>query len=104
MNIKDFARKPQLVEVTIDDEDIVTAYGEAITFYMMDFVKITTYFDFFRSQSENDGDRLNDILRKIILNAQGEPALKDDEILPIDICIAALTRINQTLGKSKTKS
>jgi len=103
MNIKDFARKPQLTEVIIDDEEIVNTYGEPISFYMMDFVKITTYFDFFRSQSENDGDRLNDILRKIILNAEGEPALKEDEILPIDICIAALTRINQTLGKSKTK-
>lgn len=103
MNINEFAKKPQLVEVVIDDEEIVKTYGEAITFYMMDFVKITTYFDFFRSQSENDGDRLNEILRKIILNAQGEPALGEDEILPIDICIAALTRINQTLGKSRTK-
>jgi len=103
MNIKEYARKPQLTEVVIDDEEIVKAYGEPITFYMMDFVKITTYFDFFRSQSENDGDRLNDILRKIILNAEGEPALGPDEILPIDICIAALTRINETLGKSKTK-
>jgi len=103
MNIKEYAKKPQLIEVIIDDENIVKTYGEPITFWMMDFVKINTYFEFFRSQGENDGDRLNDVMRKIILNSQGEPAMTEDEILPIDICIAALTRINETLGKSKTK-
>jgi hypothetical protein len=103
MDISKVAKKPQLVEVTIDDEDIVNNYGETISFWMMDFVDINTYFDFFKSQNDKNGEHLNRLLKQIILKADGTPALTDDEGLPIDISIAALTKINETLGKSKTK-
>jgi len=102
-SIKEFARKPQLVEIVLDDENIVTEYGEPITFWMIDYVDINTYFDFFKSQSGKDGQELNILMRKLIKNSEGEPVLADDEALPIDISVAALTKINETLGKSKTK-
>jgi hypothetical protein len=104
MNIAEFAKKPQLLEIHIDDEAIVAEYGEPITFWMMDYVDVNTYFDFFKSQTDGHSDQLNTLLRKIILNKEGKSALADDEALPIDISIAALTKINETLGKSKTKS
>lgn len=104
MNISDFAKKPELLKVTLDDEDLVKTYGTTIDFWMLDFVDITTYFDFFKSQSDNEGDKLNVLLRKIILKEDGTPSLQTDEALPIDISVAALTKINETLGKSRTKS
>ena len=104
MDIKQLAKRPELVEITLDGEDIIKEYGETITFYMKDFVDITTYFDFFRSQGEKSGGELNVLMRKIILNKEGQPVLSDDEALPIDISVAALTKINECLGKSKTRS
>jgi hypothetical protein len=104
MDIKQLAKRPELVEITLDGEDIVKEYGDSITFWMKDFVDITTYFDFFRSQGENSGNELNVLMRKIILNKEGQPVLSDDEALPIDISVAALTKINECLGKSKTRS
>ena len=104
MDIKQLAKKPELVEVTLDDDNLVKEYGETITFWMKDFVDINTYFDFFRSQSDNSGQELNTLMRKIILNKEGLPVLADDEALPIDISVAALTKINETLGKSRTRS
>jgi hypothetical protein len=104
MDIKKLAKKPELVEVVLDGEDIVKEYGEPITFYMKDFVDINTYFDFFRSQSEKSGEELSLLLAKIILNKDGKPVLKEEEHFPVDITIAALTKINETLGKSRTKS
>ena len=104
MDIKQLAKRPELVEIVLDSEDIVKEYGESITFYMKDFVDITTYFDFFRSQGEKSGGELNVLMRKIILNKDGQPVLGDDEALPIDISVAALTKINECLGKSKTRS
>jgi hypothetical protein len=104
MDIKQLAKKPELVEVVLDDEAIVKEYGEPITFWMKDFVDINTYFEFFKSQSAKEGQEINALMRKIILTNQGLPALGEDEALPIDISIAALTKINDTLGKSKTKS
>lgn len=104
MDIKQLAKKPELVEIVLDSESIVKEYGESITFYMKDFVDINTYFDFFRSQNEKAGNDLNKLLAKLILNAEGKPVLGEEEAFPIDITIEALTKINETLGKSKTKS
>ena len=103
MFIKDLAKKPELMEITIDDEEIVKNYGDAITFWMRDFVDLNTYFDFFASQTERDGVKLNAMLRGFILNEQGESVIGEDEELPIDILVAALTKINDALGKSKAK-
>ena len=103
MDIKQFARKPQLTEVTLDDPALVEAYGEPIKFWMYDFVDINTYFDFFKSQSDKNNGQLNAMLRSIILNSEGKPALEEGDSLPIDIAVSALTRINEILGKSSPK-
>jgi hypothetical protein len=70
---------------------------------MKDFVDINTYFDFFRSQSDKTGDELTQLLAKLILNKEGQVVLAEGETFPIDITIAALTKINECLGKSRTK-
>jgi hypothetical protein len=104
MDIKKLAKKPELIEVVLDSEGIVNEYGEPITFYMKDFVDINTYFDFFRSQNEKSANDLNKFLAKLILDKEGQPVLNEEETFPIDITIEALAKINETLGKSKTKS
>lgn len=104
MDIKKLAKKPELVEVVIDDADIIKEYGEPITFYMKDYVDINTYFDFFRSQNEKSGKELNKLMASLILNKDGQTVLEEGEGFPIDISIAALTKINETLGKSRAKS
>jgi len=104
MQIKQLATKPKLIEVALDQEELVKEYGEPVTFWMKDHVDINTYFDFYRSQTEKEGDGVNQVLRKMILNAEGETVLADDEALPIDIALAAITKIGEVLGKSRTKS
>ena len=103
MDIKQLAKKPQLIEIVLDQAELIEEFGEPIKFWMYDYVDISTYFDFFKSQGEGNGEQLNALLRSIILNQEGKPALEDDEALPINISVAALTKINETLGKSKTK-
>lgn len=103
-SISELARKPQLLEIVLDSEDIVAEYGEPVVFYMKDFVDISTYFDFFRSQADGNTQGLNLVLKKLILNKDGEMILKNDEALPVDVAVAALGRINENLGKSNPKS
>ena len=104
MDIKSLAKKPELIKITLDAPELMEAYGEPITFWMKDFVDINTYFDFFKSQGESEGQKLNDLMRRIILKEDGQQAIDEDEALPIDIAVAALTKINETLGKSRAKS
>ena len=102
MNIASFAKKPTLVKITIDDEEIVKEYGD-VFFYVFDQVDLNTYFDFFKSQQDQDGSALNSLLRKLILNDKGQPAMKEQDLLPIDLTVAAIRAIGDQLGKSGTK-
>lgn len=104
MNIKDFASKPQLVELILDDKDLVERYGEPITFYTYNIVRMSTYFDFFNARSNNEFGNLDKIMKGLILDAQGNRVLSDDEDLPIDIAAAAINKIGEILGKPQSKA
>jgi hypothetical protein len=103
MNITNFVKKPQLIEMSIDDADIVEAYNEPVKFWMRDHLDLDTYFDFYRYQKESTSDALMGTLRKIILKEDGTPAVAEDEVLPLDLTLAVLVKVNEQLGKSKTK-
>ena len=104
MDISKFAKKPVLTKIVMDDAEIVETYGEVIEFHMLDQMSISTYFEFYRLQQEQDSDKLNDLIRKIILKDDGTPALADDEMFPVDLTLGLLVKINEFLGKSKTKA
>ena len=101
-SLTEFAKQPQLIEMVLDSDDIIAEYGEPIVFYMKDYVGINTYFDFFRAQSDKGG-QIDTLLRMIVLNEKGEPALDADKALPVDIAVAVLAKVNENMGKSKTK-
>jgi sulfur carrier protein ThiS len=104
MDISKFAKKPELIKVTCDQPEIVEEFGETIDFWMWDNVDINTYFDFYKLQQNNEGEKLNDLMRKLILNEQGTAVLKEGEMFPVALSLAALVKIGDNLGKSKTKS
>jgi hypothetical protein len=103
MDISKFAKKPELIKVVCDQPEIIEEFGEAVEFWMLDNVDINTYFDFYKLQQNGEGDKLNKLMRRMILNEQGQPVLKEDEMFPIALTLAALVKIGDNLGKSKTK-
>ena len=104
MDITALAKKPALVEVKLDNPEIIAAYGEPVSFWMMDHLGITTYFNFYKVQNSEDDTLLNDLLRKIILRSDGTPALAAGEVLPTNITLNILVAINEQLGKSEPKT
>lgn len=104
MDIKALATKPRLEQLTIDDKDIVDRYGESITFWIMDQMDVSTYFNFYKLQQGEDSTLLNELLRKLILNDKGRPVLAEEEIFPVDITLSILVKINEFLGKSNPKT
>lgn len=104
MNIGNFAKKPQLIKIEIDTPEIIKEYDGAVSFWLYDSVDINTYFNFYKSQADQDGAQLNELMRTLILDETGARVIQDGNILPIDLAIAALTAINERLGKSKTKT
>lgn len=101
MDINKLAKKPQLTRLEITEADIIEKYKEPIVFYMLDELDLSTYFEFYRLQHNQESELLNQLLRKLILKEDGTPALADDEIFPVDIILAVLVRINAFLGKTQ---
>ena len=104
MNIKDFASKPELVEMIIDNDDIIEKYGEPITFHTYNIVRMSTYFDFFNARSNNEFSNLDKMMKSMILDSAGNRILADDEDLPIDIAAAVINKIGEILGKPLSKA
>jgi hypothetical protein len=104
MDISKFAKKPTLTKIVMDDAEVIEQYGETIEFHMLDQMSISTYFEFYRLQQDQDSDKLNDLLRKIVLKDDGTPALSEEEIFPVDLTLGLLVKINEFLGKSKAKT
>jgi len=104
MNIKKYASVPKLIEISLDSQELLERYGEAITFYTYDVVPMTTYFDFFNARSNNEFVQLDKMMKGMILDKSGKPALAQNEDLPIDIAAAAINKLGEILGKSLSKT
>lgn len=104
MNIQEFASTPKLIEIILDDAELLEKYNEPITFHTYDIVGLSTYFEFFNARSDGQYEQLDKIIKKLILNDKGKPAIKDDQDLPIDIAAAAINKIGAILGKSQSKT
>jgi hypothetical protein len=102
-NINKFSAKPQLIKVTLDNPDLIENYGEPIIFYMYSVVGIQTYFEFFDSRNSNNMANLDRMIRAMILDESGEPALAADEQLPVDIAAEAIVHISERLGNLQIK-
>ncbi len=103
-NIKEFASKPKLIEIILDDPSLLETYAEPITFHTYDIVSLSTYFDFYNSCNNSEFETLEKMIRKLILDDKGKAVLAVDEDLPIDIAAASISKIGEILGKSQSKS
>jgi hypothetical protein len=104
MDISKLAKTPQLTKLEISDADIVAEHGEVISFWIMDQIDVSTYFNFYKFQQTQDSDLLMSVLRKLVLKEDGEPAIEEEQVLPVNLTLAVLVRINEFLGKSKAKT
>jgi hypothetical protein len=103
MDIKQLARRPQLTELQVSTPEILEAVGEPIVFYMQDHMDLATYFEFYKLQQSQDMNQLMDLMRQVVRTSSGEPAIAPDELLPVDVAVAILFRINEYMGKSQAK-
>lgn len=104
MNISEFKIKPKLIEILIDDENTMASYGDSIKFFMYDHLDLTTYFKFFKAQSEGNTDELLKIVKTIVLDESGKQVMNHEYELPVDIFTNAVVKITEHLGKSGTKN
>jgi hypothetical protein len=98
MKLSQLAAKPQLIQLTIDDEEIVKEHGEPIEFWTLDRQPIEVFMKLANNDQHNVASMV-DIVKTLILDEDGKMILSDDSVLPSKILIAVIAKVVETLGK-----
>ena len=98
MKLSQLASKPQLIKLSIDDEDTVKEHGEAIDFWTWDRQPLDTFMKLANSDQANAGAMI-DIVRTLILDENGKEVISKDLMLPSSVLIKVSSKIVETLGK-----
>ena len=98
MKLSELAAKPQLKEIQIDDKNIVEAYGDKLSFFVMDRLPIETYTKLASVKTEDPGEMYN-VIKDLILDEDGMPVMADGNVLPMDVMTAAVLKVTESLGK-----
>lgn len=99
MKLSTIAAKPQLVLITLDDEDTIKEYGEPLEFHTWDRQPLDVFMQLANIKQENQGEMIN-VVRQLILNDEGKQVIVGEMVLPTVILVKAITKIVAILGKS----
>jgi hypothetical protein len=98
MKLSQLSAKPQLIQISIDDEDTVKEFGEAITFHTWDRQPMEVFMKL-ANMSNNDTGNIIDVVKTLILDDDGKEILKNDSMLPTHVLMKAITKVTDILGK-----
>lgn len=98
MKLSEIAKKPQLIQITIDDEDIVQEFGEALEFWTWDRQPMDIFMKLANVNPEN-ASNIIEAVRQLVLDDQGNPVITNDNMLPTKVMMRVLTKVVESLGK-----
>ena len=98
MKLSQLTAKPQLILVSIDDEDTIKEFGESIEFYTWDRQPMDVFMKLASASGSDTGNVIN-IVRTLILDEKGKEILKDDAMLPTHVLMKAIAKVTELLGK-----
>lgn len=98
MKLAELAAEPKLIPITLDDEDIVAKYGEALEFWIWDRQPIDRYMSMAKSTADNF-DSIVEAVNDMILDEEGNKIIQGNMMLPTTVLMKAFTKVIETLGK-----
>lgn len=93
-----YASKPQLVRIELDDPSIIEKYEDSLEFWVYDRQPLEVFAQLATVRAENIGEMIRQI-KDLILDESGQPVMNNDLTLPSDILLAAVNKVVETLGK-----
>jgi hypothetical protein len=98
MKLSQLAREPQLIKLTLDDEDIVAEYGEAVEFWTWDRQPMNTFMKLAAVDAADTGSIFGAV-RELVLDESGKPVLSGTATLPTQVMLRVIARVVEGLGK-----
>lgn len=101
MKLSEISVKPKLIKLDIDDKDVIEQYGEPIEFYVYDVQPMKTFMQMATVEDKGIGD-LAEVVVDLVLDENGKPMIKDDEIPPAGIMVKVISKVIEQLGNSSS--
>jgi hypothetical protein len=98
MDLSKLSTKQKLIKLTLNDEETVKSFGEALDFYAYDRQPLPVYLKLASAMNSNDESSI-DLIKTLILNKDGTQVMKDENILPAKVMVKAVTKIMTMLGE-----
>jgi len=98
MKLSALTAKPQLIEISIDDEETIKEFGEAITFHTWDRQPMDVFMRLANADHTNTGN-IVEIVRTLILDEKGKEVLTKENALPTHVLMKAISKVTDLLGK-----
>jgi hypothetical protein len=98
MKLSQLSTKPQLTLITLDDEEIIKEFGEALEFYTWDRQPIEVFMKL-ANTSQNNITQMIEVVRTLLLDENGKEIITDGNILPSNVLVKAISKVVDTLGK-----
>lgn len=99
MELKELSKKPQLIKLTIDKENLVEKYGDTLEFHIYDRQPLDVFAKLANQKDDLSG--VTELIQDMILDSAGKPVVSDGQILPVDILMEAIAQVTNELGKSQ---
>lgn len=99
MKLSQLSAKPVLVKITLEDDEILSEYDEAIEFYTWDRQPMDIFMKLASVDSTNVNSSIIGIVRTLILDEEGKEILSKDNMLPPKILMKAIMKVSEMLGK-----
>lgn len=98
MKLSNLSAKPQLIEIKIDDEETLKEFNEPIVFYTYDRQPIDVFMRLANAIG-TDSSNVISIVRTLILDEKGKEIITNENTLPTNILMKAITKVTELLGK-----
>jgi hypothetical protein len=98
MKLSEIAKKPKLIEITIDDADIIEEFGEALTFWTWDRQPMDVFLKL-AAIDQTKTATVIEAVRELILNEDGSQVLTGDDSLPTKVLMRVIVTVVESLGK-----
>ena len=100
MKLSEITKKPQLIEVILNDAEIVEEFGEELIFYTWDRQPLEIFMQLANLTVDADNNNgIINIVRKLILDDKGKEIITPNNVLPTKVLMKAIAKVTELLGK-----
>lgn len=99
MKLSELTAKPQLIKLSLDDEETVKEFGEPIDFWVYDRQKVDTFMRM-ATMENNDVSIIAELVTELIYDEDGKKIITDETALPVKVMMKVIPKVVESLGNT----